>query len=467
MKPATKRNSSAAGVLCVLGVLCPSSQSDIANPTDSATQEMSYLDNGTIRLGVDLSIGGAIAYLADLSQGDNLINSHDWGRQVQMSFYSGPVPYLPNGKNPNSTWMGIGWNPIQSGDYAGYRSQVLEHTNDGLEIYVKCIPMHWPLDNEPGECTFESWIRLEENRVHARARIDNARSDTTQYPARGQELPAVYTNGPYYKVMSYTGDDPFTGGELEQFTKVWTTEKLEEGFNPWSHWLATEGWSALVNDDDWGLGVWSPETLKFTGGFYGKTRVGGPKDPSTGYLAPGTREILDHNIVYEYEYVLLVDSIQGIRDWVSKNHAQSRLPDYVFERDRQHCFYQNCADEGWPIEGELRIRVSDPNPVIVCPDGFWEAGEVPKLFIRMAYEGAATKGRIYWKNFQDRNRSQDRPIEFDLISDGEFHSYEIDLAPSPAYAGKITGIEIEPAIGAKEGETLRLKSISFRGKIDP
>jgi hypothetical protein len=26
-----------------------------------------------------------------------MINSYDWGRQIQMSFYSGPVPYVPEG----------------------------------------------------------------------------------------------------------------------------------------------------------------------------------------------------------------------------------------------------------------------------------------------------------------------------------------------------------------------------------
>lgn len=460
MKPSTQQITRFLFVPWVFCVLCLDSRSE------TTTEEMSYLENGTIRLGIDLSLGGAITHLSDLSQGDNLINSHDWGRQVQMSFYSGPVPYLPNGKSPNSTWMGIGWNPIQSGDYAGFRSKVLDHKNDGREIYVKCIPMHWPLDNEPGECTFESWLRIEENRVHARGRINNARPDSTQYPARGQELPAVYVNGPYYKVMSYTGEQPFTGGELERFTKVWTDEKLEDGFSPWSHWLATEGWSALVNDDDWGLGVWSPETLNFTGGFYGKTRTGGPKDPSTGYLTPLTTEILDHNIVFEYDYVLLVDSLAGIREWVYENHSKPRLPDYHFKKDRAHCYLRNATDEGWPIEGELRIRASEGDPTVVCPSGFWKAEEVPKLYVRMAYQGEGKKGRVFWKAFNKSNRTEACSIGFDITPDGEYRTYEIDLSGAPAYTGTITGLEIDPVVGAKTGETIRLKSISFRGTLE-
>ena len=105
---------------------------------------MSYLDNGSVRIGVDLSLGGSITYLSDSKKECNLINSYDRGRQIQMSFYSGPVPYKPNGKEPLKIWLPIGWNPIQTGDVFGNRSKILEHSNDGSEIYVKCRPMHWP-----------------------------------------------------------------------------------------------------------------------------------------------------------------------------------------------------------------------------------------------------------------------------------------------------------------------------------
>ncbi len=49
---------------------------------------MGYLDNGSLQIGVDLSKGGAITYLAPAG-GSNLVNSYDLGRQIQMSYYSG------------------------------------------------------------------------------------------------------------------------------------------------------------------------------------------------------------------------------------------------------------------------------------------------------------------------------------------------------------------------------------------
>jgi hypothetical protein len=106
---------------------------------------MSWLDNGKIRLGVDLSIGGAVTHLSEGKDGPNMINSFDWGRQIQMSFYSGPVPYLPEGATVHENWKQLGWNPIQSGDVYKHRSQVTAHRNDGKELYLRFPWLEKPL----------------------------------------------------------------------------------------------------------------------------------------------------------------------------------------------------------------------------------------------------------------------------------------------------------------------------------
>ena len=198
-----------------------------------------YAENEYIKLGINLALGGAVTYLAEHGK-PNMINSFDWGRQVQMSFYSYPVPYQPEGADMVEAWREIGWNPIQSGDVGRNRSQVLDWYSKDGEIYVKCVPMHWPLDNYPGECTFEVWYRLEGCCVNATARLNNARPDTTQYPARRQELPAVYTNGEWYRGVSYVGKKPFTGDALTELVS-----KDDGRGYPWLQFYPTENWSAL------------------------------------------------------------------------------------------------------------------------------------------------------------------------------------------------------------------------------
>ena len=91
--------------------------------------KMSYLDNGVVKVGVDLNLGGSITYLSKSGVDQNMVNSWDFGRQIQMSYYAGPVPFAPDGKHPKKEWDFIGWNPIQSGDAFGnaMRSREFEH----------------------------------------------------------------------------------------------------------------------------------------------------------------------------------------------------------------------------------------------------------------------------------------------------------------------------------------------------
>ena len=153
----------------------------------------SYLDNGVVKVGIDLDKGGSITYLSKSGTNENVVNNYDLGRQIQQSYYSGPQPYNPS-NNASPNWPNWPWNPIQTGDCFGHPSLVLAHTNTGRLLYVKCRPMQWALHNVPGECTFESWITLHGGVVTVSNRLINLRTDTAeQFAARDQELPAVYT----------------------------------------------------------------------------------------------------------------------------------------------------------------------------------------------------------------------------------------------------------------------------------
>ena len=416
--------------------------------------EMSYLDDGQIKLGVDLNLGGAVTYLSKSGSDVNLINSWDWGRQVQMSYYSGPVPFTPGGKQPAPEWRGLGWNPIQAGDHFGNSSKTVEHTNDGKTIYVKCVPMQWPLDNVPLEGTFETWYTLEGSAVRVRARLNNARGDKTQWPARTQELPAVYTNGTFYRLMTYKGDKPFTGGEL---TRIEHFLKPED---PWAGWFASENWAALVNDDGWGLGVWNPGCYHFSGGFAGKPGKGGSKDDPTGYIAPNRQEILDHNIRHEYEYTLIVGDLKAIRAWVYEHaKAQGRPPTYRFEKDRQGWHYVHATDAGWPIEGELNVKLEGKDPQLIGPPGFWRAEEGPVVYIRAAFRTHEKTAQLFWFTFGERPAAHH--VDFPVTGDGAYHTYAVRLADSKEYAGVITGLRLDPVSAGREGEWVKVKAVGF------
>lgn len=442
-------------LLCLGFANNTSAQRSIADSLKS----MSYIQNDFIKVGIDLNLGGAITYIADVKKQENLINNADWGRQVQMSFYSGPVPFEPDGKKADPFWIYIGWNPIQSGDVAGNRSKVLEQKNTGNTLYVKCIPMHWPLDNVPGECYFESWIKLKGNTVEVHSRIVNHRPDKTQYTARGQELPAVYTNAPYHRLVSYRGEKPFTNDTLSVIANHnFPGEKTIE----WAHWQATENWAANVNEQDYGLGIWNAVVQNFSGGFYGDTTFkGGSKDSPTGYISPVNREVLDHNITYNYNYTLILGSLKQIRAYVSKKQKSKHLPRYVFKKDRQHWVYENTTDTGWPIRNNLVVNLNK-GASMISPYTFWKAADASSLTFKAVYRGNVKNARVYWRSFNGGFNDQ-QSAAFTVIPDGKPHTYQIALNKSNNYKGTLTGLKIvlDASHEAKPGDKVKIQAVAL------
>ena len=387
-----------------------------------------FIENEHIKIGANLALGGALTYLAEKGR-KNLINSHDWGRQVQMSFYNHPIPYNPEGTQMADCWKFIGWNPIQSGDYYRNRSRVLEHKISENEIYVKCIPMHWPLNNVPGECTFEVWYRLEGFCVNVTSRINLHRPDKTQYPACHQELPAVYTNGEWYRGVSYVGKKPFTAdGVTELVTR-------DNGLGwPWLTYYDTENWSALIDDNNYGLGIYIGFTSLTKLGFFGKKGYGGPQDDQTGYIAPLAREILDHNATYTYDYSLIVGQLDFIRQTAYEKNKSINRNKYSFENDRAHFVYDGITDKGYPTGGCLDFAFT-PASQLVSPSIFFDKGSVKNIMLDALFVGEI-EGEIIcniYDGIDEKNcgKTHKFAIPFSISSKGERETHCINISSVP------------------------------------
>jgi hypothetical protein len=411
-------------------------------------EAVQYLDNGKVRVGFDLGKGGAITFLSHRG-GPNMVNDCDLGRQIQMSYYSGPVPFQPTGAQLAPTWAGLGWNPIQSGDTFGHSSSMVAFRKGRDWAYLKCIPMHWPLNNVPAECTFESNVCLRGDTVEVRNRIRLARTDQTQYEGRTQELPAVYTNGPWYQILTYTGGQPFSSQP---------TTEIPHSF-PWHSFQATENWTALLDEGGQGLGVWSPGTEQFSAGFFGPPGSGGSSDSPTGYIAPNETDILDWNGVYENRYVLILGSLDEIRGYVYRHSRKLELPRYVFRRDRQHWTYASCVDGGWPIRGEISLRLEAEDPQIVGPLGFWDSTKGPTVVIEAACRCHNPIAQLFWGRLDSPGFSESRSVHFNLISDGRYRKYRVQLSDSPEYRGIINRLRFDPEPSGAPGDWIKIRSI--------
>jgi hypothetical protein len=464
-------------------------QTQIDRPAPTAREDMvwdveplRYLENARVKLGIDLRIGGAVTYLEDkLSDSGNMINSHDWGRQIQLSYYSGPSPFLgPNGEKPKAEWAALGWNPIQAGSVGrvGSKTTELDHGKDHLR--VRCIPMQWPHENLPGDCLFEVTYRLvADNVIRMESRMINQRADHTQYPACNQEMPALYTNGPWYRLITANRERPFAD------QGVATVVGKDDGKGwPWRTFHTPERWAALVNDENRGIGLFQPDTCIMTGGFFGgdaSKGAGGTADSQTGYLSPVAKRILDHNIDWTYKTDIIVGSIDEIRA-----HARAQKPhplSWNFSADRLGWTYEHARDAGWPVRDGLKISYQqEPRGSMRSDVIFWQAEEAPILQIEACFRfeepdqthplevviqpcGPADKTDFpAWEVEYPAQREalavkhRDFPpaaaivIPVDVRGDGTMQSHTIDLGGNPHYRGGMKQIHLRfpPAAGTAE-----------------
>ena len=414
---------------------------------DFGADPMRYLLNGRLRLGADLSLGGAVTVLEDKANGgENMINSYDWGRQIQLSYYSGPTPYIgPSGELPHKAWAKLGWNPIQSGSVGKVKSKTIAFEQpDALTLRVRCIPMQWPHLNVPGDCVFEVTYRLVgSNAVEMTARIVNQRTDKTQYPARHQEMPALYTNGPWYRLVTYMGDEPFTGRPV--------TTLVDKGDGkgwPWLSFYSPERWAALVNVQGKGVGVCQPDVARFTGGFAGGDAAkgaGGPKEGPTGYIAPIGFCVLDANIDWTYRAYFIVGSVDEIRRFAAVYRTHTAGTSWVFEKERLGWYYQGEAhDSGWPVCGALDVTYkAQPRGVMAGPETFWRAGEAPVAEIDAAFTGSVSN-RPCVAQLVIRTTKNEQALTYPIkiTPDGVSRTYRVRLDTQPEYAGAMKQVSL-------------------------
>lgn len=418
----------------------------------AAAANLTFLDNGRIRLGADLDMGGAVSYLGK-SGGSNMINDWDHGRQVQLSFYSGPVPFQPPGSTLDPAWKMLGWNPIQAGDAFGHGSKIIRCQNDGKTIRLRCVPLIWPLKDVPAECAFEVTYKLADNAVEVDCLLLNARSDHAQYSGRSQELPAVYSNGSWYKLVSYLGAEPFTGAPAA------TLVDLNDGRGwPWLTFRGTEHWAALLDRNNQGLGVFEPGVCQFSGGFAGAPKgSGGAHDGQTGYIAPNLDEILDYNITYHFHYALVIGSLDEIRRYACEHSSRQAGPRWVFKADRQHWIYQDTTDAGWPIRGELRVATGHTNAALLSPVTFWRAQAAPGFEM----EASFTAGNEVLLMVQPATGAETwlGPVRIPIKPDGKYRRYQTDLSGMTGFNGAMERVKL--VLPASRG-IARFRSIRFR-----
>jgi hypothetical protein len=308
------------------------------------------LNNGTIHLMQDLTRGGAISYISKSTDIRNIVNIADEGRYIQQSYYAGnSLNRQSEGQSPS--WSPWSWNPIQVGDYARNRAAIITSEKTANSLYVKCTPMLWDMNNKPAEAIMEQWTTLDGNVIKVKNKLTCLRTDNLygENILRDQEIPAVYPISALKNLYSYFGSSPWTNAPMDNPSVVY----LSSGF--WGRYNSvTEKWMAFVDDSQWGIGVYSPSATKFLAGMSGSAG-GEATSVSTSYISPVRQERLIKNSVMEYEYYLVIGTINEIRNKIYQiKSALTDNPNYPAEGVG---IYPN------PTHGKLNMHIKEPTKI--------------------------------------------------------------------------------------------------------
>jgi hypothetical protein len=266
----------------------------------AAAERPLFLDNGAVRLGIDLGSGGSVFHFGPSAGATNLLNHFDRGRFIQQSYYGAADGSLWN-KKP---WR---WNPVQGGDWRGAPARLLScevETNRAgraVALVSRSTPKHWASGEDVTNAVMEQRITLTNALAHIRYRF--VYTGLEKHPPAHQELPAVFVDATYTNLIFYGGPRPWTGDALTRCVPGWPNQGKR----------TTEHWAAFVNDADAGVGVFTPGTGDLTCYRYEGNRKTGPRGAACSYFAPVRTFAITPGLDFAYDVWLTAGPLAEIR----------------------------------------------------------------------------------------------------------------------------------------------------------
>lgn len=268
---------------------------------EKADQDWAYLDNGTVRIGVDKSRGAAIGYFARSKDKRNLLNHHDEGRFIQQSYYGDP---------DGSVWSKTPWvyNPVQGGSYKGEDAKTLDFKQSQNEIYAKVEPLHWANAKACPEAIMQEQIILDGAVVKIRMQLNY--TGPTQNRNAHQEMPAMFVDFALPHLMF-----ELDGKLVKHAPKILGEDLQPENIKYSGNWLA------YVDDNNFGIGIYTPGTQEAV--TYRANGNPGPNGSGCSYVAPVRKFQLTKDLVSEYHFYLTIGTIDEIRERFAKLPKES------------------------------------------------------------------------------------------------------------------------------------------------
>lgn len=289
------------GLLAFFGTVL-SGAPNLPSPSQRAVQDkpdLLYLDNGTVKVGINRTQGAAITWLSSASHPKNFVNSHDSGRLIQQSYYAG-ISLDRTADGQSKAWSPWSWNPIQGGGIGSW-SRVTEFKKlDDRILYSETIPKLWDMPDEEAAALMRQWTSFEPGMsdvVTVRCEFISLRKEGDRWGAaklNSQEIPACYFTRNFSTVKSYLGNGK------------WREETQPPG-PPWGRALPPRNVMAMFTTDGYGVALFSPCATQAWN--FGPHANGATDDPQAGpcmHMAAIDRVKLGPKSTYRYRYWLII-----------------------------------------------------------------------------------------------------------------------------------------------------------------
>lgn len=260
-------------------------------------KDLLTVENSTMKIGIDRTMGASITWLSWENYPKNMINIHDPGRLIQQSYYAGRrLDRTAEGQAP--AWSPWSWNPIQGGGVASW-ARVTEFKKSDNLLYAETVPKLWDMPNEEAEALMQQWTGFEPNMPNVavvKCKLICQREEGDRWgPATmsPQELPACYFTRNFEQVKSYLGDGR------------WRDESQPAG-PPWGRTKPPRKAMACFEENGQGVAIFSP-TAELSWNF-GPHVNAMSDDPAAGpcmHVAPINRLLLGPKTQYTYRYWLI------------------------------------------------------------------------------------------------------------------------------------------------------------------
>ncbi len=455
-----------------------------------------YINNDRFKLGVDMSWGGAICYIADLTCNitglENLVNKADEGRLIQQSYYGTPtIPgvYEP-GEFNGSQWN---YNPVQGGDKYGNDSRIIDIVVTDTSIYIKGQPQDWSMDGAITPSYMENWYILHEDHIEVKNRFVDFSGWT--HPITTQEIPAFYTVSYLETFVWYDGTEPWTNGELSYRNDLnfWGDARYSDDCTFTLRQSNTEAWCAFISaDNDFGLGVYVPNSDVFKAGRNAYNGSMDPDDGACGYVAPLKKLKLVSYEALEYSYLLTTGSVAEIRETFTEHKDFSaneglnngsvsmRLPDgdhdmeFMDFSQEEYCSiftnHNGTTSEFDAAQGAVKFTVTGGDPYAAIPFSASQTtynaddyGTIEVVYMIPTTNSTTNYNmELFLSTGSVTGAVGGKSVVRPLVADGEYHTLTIDVSTLAFWSGKINEIRVDYFSGAALDDVIYIRSIELK-----